>query len=92
MGLNKELLMSQSVCQAAPVLLIVQDVGDRSMQNVNYYSWTLLPMCLPSVFLTSPHGTKTPSPPPLSICILQVIETGGGNGLGMRPSTVTTLF
>jgi len=44
----------------------------------------LPPMCLLSVYLTSPHVTRSPRPSPSIFAYCKRSKTGGRNGLGMR--------
>ena len=57
----------QSVHKAASIPFVVHDARDGSMQNrdcYSNYSQALPPVCLPSVYLTLPHMTRSPRPSP----------------------------
>ena len=55
---------------------------------MSYSTQTLSPVCLPSVYLTSLHVTKSPSPPPTPPTLFLHTEsnskTGAGENLRMR--------
>ena len=53
------------------------------MRNENYYGQAPPPMCLPSVYLTSPRATRSPGLlPPYLHTYCKWSNTGGGNGRG----------
>jgi len=62
------------------------------MQNKNYYSQALSPVCLLSDYRTLPYINKSPRPPP-SIFAYQRLEVGIAWELGYRlPEIVQTQF
>ena len=47
--------------------------------------------CPPCVYLMAPHETRSPSPPPTVFAYCKRLNTGGGNGLGMRLHLCSTI-
>ena len=56
---------------------VVHNAGDGSMRNRYYNSSALPPVCLPSVYLTSSHVTRSPRPSPA------VFDTGSNEILAV---------
>jgi len=73
----------KSICPRAGCQSVRQYHSSFTMPET-YYSWTLPPVYLPSVYLTSPHVTKSPRPSPSVFTYCKPSKTGGGNSLGTR--------
>ena len=74
----------QSVSLSVSIPFAIHSTRDRSTRNGNYYCPAPFHVCLPSVYLMSPHMTKSPRPSPSVFAYCKRSNTGGGNGLGMR--------
>jgi len=59
-------------------------VRDRSTWNRYHYGWAPPSVCLPSVYLTSPHMTSSPRSSPSVFMYCEQSKAGGGNGRGTR--------
>ena len=68
------------------IITIVRCSQQQGWVNLkqNHYSRHITPMCLPSVYLTSLHVTKSPRPSPSIFVYCKQSKTGGGNDLGTR--------
>ena len=65
---------------------------DITRRGLNILYWPPPPMCLPSVYLTSPHMTGSPRPSPSVFAYCKWSNTGGGNSLGTRLECVVLVF
>ena len=82
----------QSVIKTASIPFIVHIPGTVRCRTRIIYSQALSPVCLPSVYLTSPYITKSPRPSP-SLFAYQRLEVGIAWEWGYRlPEIVQTQF